>query len=426
MRSPPDGSAHVAGGCRVRPPADRQLPQHRVLQQHRDVDLVPFGSPTIDNAGTFRQSATDADNHCRRNCGRRLCAGPDRAVAPRPGYGGRAVRSLRSRVSQQPQRRHARPRRQSGVAARGRRRQADQAAVALRELQRVVSAELRRSVLLADHDHPAGRSPKSSTTTSSGAKWDVRRLALTTAVYRLDRTNTRSTDPERSDAHRPDRQPAHQRVSSSASTDASRRAGASPAATRIRMRSSPAPPPRHEKGRRWARCRITPSRCGTTTRSIRGSAAALGVIHRTDMFAAIDNTVTLPGYTRADAAVFFVDEATAAAGQRRESLRQAVLRERRQQHEHLAGISAGAPGQSDNGILIQSPSRSGEANNGDQEVRRFTFRHPQFQHDARFGVGFSFDLPNGTGAIGLVSDGPGDDGDGCCARSRADQSLQRL
>ena len=30
--------------------------------------------------------------------------------------------------------------------------------------------------------------------------------------------------------------------------------------------------------------------------------AALGIIYRSDMFAAIDNTVTLPGYTRADAA----------------------------------------------------------------------------------------------------------------------------
>ena len=33
--------------------------------------------------------------------------------------------------------------------------------------------------------------------------------------------------------------------------------------------------------------------------------AGVGVLYRTDMFAAIDNTVTLPGYTRADAAVFF-------------------------------------------------------------------------------------------------------------------------
>ena len=30
----------------------------------------------------------------------------------------------------------------------------------------------------------------------------------------------------------------------------------------------------------------------------------LGVVHRTDMYAAIDNTVTLPGYTRFDGAMF--------------------------------------------------------------------------------------------------------------------------
>jgi catecholate siderophore receptor len=33
-------------------------------------------------------------------------------------------------------------------------------------------------------------------------------------------------------------------------------------------------------------------------------AAGLGVLYRSDMFAAIDNTVTLSGYTRADAAAY--------------------------------------------------------------------------------------------------------------------------
>jgi catecholate siderophore receptor len=33
--------------------------------------------------------------------------------------------------------------------------------------------------------------------------------------------------------------------------------------------------------------------------------AGLGVIHRSDMYAAIDDKVMLPGYTRADAALFF-------------------------------------------------------------------------------------------------------------------------
>ena len=33
--------------------------------------------------------------------------------------------------------------------------------------------------------------------------------------------------------------------------------------------------------------------------------SGLGILHRADMYAAIDNTVILPGYTRADAAVYF-------------------------------------------------------------------------------------------------------------------------
>jgi catecholate siderophore receptor len=33
--------------------------------------------------------------------------------------------------------------------------------------------------------------------------------------------------------------------------------------------------------------------------------AGLGIIHRSDMYAAVDNTVTLPSYTRVDAAIFF-------------------------------------------------------------------------------------------------------------------------
>jgi catecholate siderophore receptor len=32
--------------------------------------------------------------------------------------------------------------------------------------------------------------------------------------------------------------------------------------------------------------------------------AALGIVYRSAVFAAIDNTVTLPGYTRVDAALF--------------------------------------------------------------------------------------------------------------------------
>jgi catecholate siderophore receptor len=33
--------------------------------------------------------------------------------------------------------------------------------------------------------------------------------------------------------------------------------------------------------------------------------AGLGIIHRSNMFTAVDNTVTLPGYTKVDGAVYY-------------------------------------------------------------------------------------------------------------------------
>jgi catecholate siderophore receptor len=138
-----------------------------------------------------------------------------------------------------------------------------------------------------------------------GAKWNPGgRLSLTTAVYRLDRGNTRSTDP-----NDPTRivQTGRQRTSgfeagldgdiTSAwqitggyafqnavivSDTASARAGARVAQV-----------PRHTLSL-WNRYQFMP-RLG----------AGVGVVYRSDMFAAVDDTVTLPGYTEVDGAVFF-------------------------------------------------------------------------------------------------------------------------
>ena len=198
------------------------------------------------------------------------------------------------------------------------------AAVALRQLQRVVPAELRRSVLVADDDHAAGRSRRSSTTTRWARSGTSRRcLSLTTAVYRLDRTNTRSTDP-----NDPTRivQTGSQRTNGyELGVNGQHHAGVE---RRRRLRVSGClRDQRDDRGaaraRRWRRCRTIRSRSGITIRSIRGSAAGLGVLYRSDMFAAIDNTVTLPGYTRADAAAFFtLTQQAAPSGERRERLRQ--------------------------------------------------------------------------------------------------------
>ena len=100
-----------------------------------------------------------------------------------------------------------------------------------------------------------------------GAKWDIQRsLSLTTAVFRLDRTNTRATDP-----NDPTRivQTGSQRTNGSNSERmaASPQPGGSPEATAIRMRSSLAPQRRRVSVRKSVKYLITPSRSGITTRS---------------------------------------------------------------------------------------------------------------------------------------------------------------
>src|SRR5262249_5821005 len=137
-----------------------------------------------------------------------------------------------------------------------------------------------------------------------GAKWDLRRsLSLTTAVYRLDRTNTRSTDPndptkiiqtgsaraygyEMGLTGRISRSwnimggYAYQNVFISSSTTTA-------------LRGAKAAQVPHNTFSLWNRYQVV-SRVGV----------GLGLLSRSDMFAAVDDTVTLPGYVRLDAAVY--------------------------------------------------------------------------------------------------------------------------
>jgi catecholate siderophore receptor len=139
----------------------------------------------------------------------------------------------------------------------------------------------------------------------AGVKWDVNRfLALTTAVFRLDRANTRSTDP-----NDPTRivQTGSQRtngfefgLSGSVTRDwriaggyAYQDAFVTSATTAARAGAIVGQTPHHNFSL-WNNYQILP-RLGV----------GLGVIHRSDMFATIDDTITLPSYTRADVAVFY-------------------------------------------------------------------------------------------------------------------------
>ncbi|HSE32295.1 MAG TPA: TonB-dependent siderophore receptor [Pyrinomonadaceae bacterium] len=138
-----------------------------------------------------------------------------------------------------------------------------------------------------------------------GAKWDLRpQLSLTTAVYRQDRTNTRSTDP-----NDPTRivQTGSQRTNgfefglNGKVTEAWTVAGGyayqdafiSSATISARKDAQVALVPHHTFSL-WNNYRVM-SRL----------AVGFGLIQRSDMFASVDNTVVLPGYLRADAAIFY-------------------------------------------------------------------------------------------------------------------------
>jgi catecholate siderophore receptor len=139
----------------------------------------------------------------------------------------------------------------------------------------------------------------------AGVKWDARPgLSLTTALYRLDRTNTRSTDP-----NDPTRiiQTGSQRTNgyelgtngqltpawSIAGGYAYQNAFVTSATTAAAAGAQVGQVPHHAFSL-WNRYLIQPR-----------LSAGLGLLYRSDMFVAIDNTVTLPGYVRADGAVYF-------------------------------------------------------------------------------------------------------------------------
>jgi catecholate siderophore receptor len=147
--------------------------------------------------------------------------------------------------------------------------------------------------------------PEQFTNYEAGAKWDAtRRLSLTFAAYRLDRTNTRSIDP-----NDPTRivQTGSQRTNgyevgwNGSVTRAWRIAGGyafqdafvTSATTAARAGAVVAQVPRHTFSF-WNQYQAS-KRVGL----------GLGVVSRSNMFAAIDNTVVLPGYARIDGAVFY-------------------------------------------------------------------------------------------------------------------------
>ena len=266
---------------------------------------APYGSPTITAPVTIRQSATDADNHLRtivaatyaqdqielsryvhvvgglrfdrfdlryhNNRNGETLTRPDNLMSPRAGivFKPMAPLSLYSSYSV------------SYLPSSG-----DQFS-SLTTVTQQVEPETFRSY-------------------EAGVKWDVRPdLSVTSAVYRLGRTNTRSTDP-----NDPTRivQTGSQRTNgyecgvngrltplwTVAGGYAYQDGFVTSATTAAPAGAHVGQVPRHTISL-WNHYQFH-----------RRVAAGLGVLSRSDMFAAIDNTVTLPGYVRADAAAYFL------------------------------------------------------------------------------------------------------------------------
>jgi catecholate siderophore receptor len=146
--------------------------------------------------------------------------------------------------------------------------------------------------------------PERFTNYEIGAKWDLREdLALTAAAYRLDRTNTTAPDPQdptrlvQTGSQRTkgielgvtgNLTPIWQVAGGYANQDAyvTSRTAAAPPGARVPL------VPRQTLSL-WNRVQVAP-RIGL----------GLGIVHQARMFAAIDDAVTLPAFTRLDLGAF--------------------------------------------------------------------------------------------------------------------------
>jgi catecholate siderophore receptor len=265
--------------------------------------LVPYDHPTIATPVTFRQSATDADNHLKTN----LAAGYAQDQIQLSRYV-QVVTGLRFDYFDL----QFHNNRNGDSLRRIDRLISPRAGIVVKPILPLsVYANYSVSYLPSSGDQFSSLTtitqqvkPEKFTNYELGAKWDIRRnLALTTVVYRQDRTNTRATDP--SDPTRI-LQTGSQRTNgyevglNGSITRAWRMAGGyayqdafiNSATTAARSEAQVAQVPHHQFSL-WNKYQIF-SRLGV----------GLGIVHRSDMFAAIDDTVTLPGYTKADAAVY--------------------------------------------------------------------------------------------------------------------------
>ena len=265
--------------------------------------LVPYGNPTTTTPVTYRQNATDADNHLRAGVAAAYLQ--DQMALSRHVQVVAGLRFDRFDLEYHNNRNGDRLARPDNLVS-------PRAGVVFKPIAPVsLYGSYSVSYLPSSGDQFSSLTtitqqvqPERFNNYEVGAKWDVRAgLSLTTAAYRLDRTNTRATDP-----NDPTRivQTGSQRTNgyelgvngrlvsawSIAGGYAYQDAFVTSATTAAAAGAQVGQVPHHTFSL-WNLYQVQP-RLGV----------GLGVVYRSDMFAAIDNTVTLPGYTRVDAAAY--------------------------------------------------------------------------------------------------------------------------
>ena len=266
--------------------------------------LAPLAAPTIETPALFRQSATDASNHVNTRVAALYAQDQWMVTRYLRLVGG--IRADRFDLQFQNRRVPEQLQRVDTLIS-------PRLGLVLKPVDSVsVYANYSVSYLPSAGDQFASLTsvtqqvkPEKFENYEVGIKWDATRsLSLTTAAYRLDRTNTRSTDP-----NDPTRivQTGSQRTNgvelgwNGSVTKAWQVSGGvgvqdayvTSATTAARAGAQVAQVPRATFSL-WNNYRVLP-RLG----------AGLGILNRSDMFAAIDNTVLLPAYMRVDAAVFY-------------------------------------------------------------------------------------------------------------------------
>ena len=266
--------------------------------------LVAYDNPTIDIPVTFRQNATDANNHLKTN----LAAGylQDQIEVSRYVQIVTGVRFDYFDLNFHNNRNNESLRRIDRLVS-------PRAGIIFKPMTELsIYANYGVAYLPSSGDQFSSLTvitqqvkPEKFSNYEVGAKWDIRRnLSLTTALYRQDRTNTRANDP-----NDPTRivQTGSQRTNgyelglngvvtnrwSVVGGYAYQDAFVTHDTTAAKAGALVAQVPHHTFSL-WNHYRVW-----------QRLSAGLGIIHRCDMFAAIDNTVVLPGYTRADVAVFY-------------------------------------------------------------------------------------------------------------------------